>query len=84
MKTMAVLAVAFATLVVALILSLKNDRQRMPLSERAVHGLLSLAAWIENSATAWDSAIVRYRRERRLVRIVMESTAQRLYPEVEL
>ena len=58
-----------------------SNRKRsggLPLSERMVLTMLRLAAWLERVATAWDAAIVRYRMERKLTVIEMESTRERV------
>jgi hypothetical protein len=67
-----VLLIGFAVLVITLL------PRRLPLSEALVLAALHLAAWIEHTATAMDAAIVRYRMERRLLCIEMESTTTRL------
>jgi hypothetical protein len=69
---------AVATLlIVAGFLALVSGHRHLPLSERVCLRLLELAAWLDDLGSAWDGAILRYRHERQLTQVVMESTAER-------
>lgn len=76
MQIVALSFLGFAVLVVAIVLAPKRHNT-MPVSERAVDRLLRLAAWLEHVAIAWDAAILRYRMERRMLSIQMDSTRER-------
>jgi hypothetical protein len=70
------LVLGFAVL--ALLMLAPQRYAGMPLSERAVLSLLRLAGWIERTATAWDAAILRYRMEKEVTVIELESTRCRV------
>jgi hypothetical protein len=53
----------------------------LPPSEQFVSSLMHIAAWIEPIGCALDSAIVRYRIERKRLVIELESTQKRLEGE---
>ena len=76
----AAIVIGFLALAVAMGAPRRKGRRkgRLPASEQFVHSLLSLAAWIERTATAIDAGIVRYRLDRRMLCIDMESTRARL------
>lgn len=67
----------FGAIAGALLVFAPSRGEGRPLSERLVLRLLLLAAWLEHVATAWDAAIVRYRLERALLCIEMQSTSER-------
>jgi hypothetical protein len=50
----------------------------LPLAERIIYRVLAFAAFCERLGTALDCGLLRYRLERRLVVIEMESTRQRV------
>ena len=71
-------AIVIGFLALAVAMAAPRRKGRLPASEQFVHSLLSLAAWIERTATAIDAGILRYRLERRILVIEMESTRARL------
>ena len=71
-------AILIAFLALVIVMAAPRRKGRLPASEQFVHSLLSLAAWIERTATAIDAGIVRYRLERRILLIELESTRARL------
>jgi hypothetical protein len=70
-------AAIILTITAFVVLGIRAYQNHLPLSEQCVLSLLHLAAWIQRSAFAWDSAIVRYRIEREGTVVSMESTRRR-------